>query len=485
MVVCFVFDRAGIACEVRRHPHLRDRPLALAGDGGVIRCVSPEGLTAGVIEGCDGATARSLCRGLVVLPYDREHYMDAMQTAWDAVAVETNTVEPVEPELCYAEFTGLDIVEQVCGVVCVLADLYGIPVPAGIGETKVLARAAAQRARRNTVDLGGVIEVTPGSELSFVSTLPIDTAGPLPAKLFQKFRNLGIRTLGDVGKVPKAELARQAGREWAHRLLRLCAGRDDDPVKPLWPRLYLESAIAFEVEIGDEGRIHAALRQCSDRVAAGLRSRYCRALTLTVELADCSCVSETETLANPACSPDQLFRAALRLLARLCLSQPILGIRLRADDIDSGGGLQLTLLDAGDSLAGYPHERSRSLDARVKVLRSKYGPQSVVPGGRMRRTRRIDCWMLPIGKVNDEQVTVATDEQGAPLCYRRVSGRPGRGGRDDREYRVSRVMDRWRSVEWSWGEVMESDCYRVETEPYGIYELHRLAGGWRLRGAYD
>jgi len=481
MVVCFLLDGASIACELERSPHLRDKPVALTGDSGAIRCVSPLAQSAGVMEGCDSSTARSLCRGLVVLPYDREHYMFAMQSAWDAVAVESNTVEPVEPELCYAEFTGIDVVERVRGVVSIIAGLYGIRATAGIGDTKMLARAAAQRASR-LADRDYVVEVECGSELSFLSGISLDTVGPLPAKLLQRFRNLGIRTLGDARKVPKPELTRQAGREWGHRLLRLCAGLDDDPVKAVWPHPYLENAVDFEDEVGDAVRVHGALRQCSDRIARRLQGRYCRALTLTMQLADYSHVSETETLANPVCSADQLYRCALRLLARLNLALPILGVNLRADNIDSGGGLQLTLLDLGDALEGYPHERKRSLDARVKVLQSKYGQQMLVQGGRMLGARHVDCWISPLGKKNDEQVTVAIDEQGFPMRYRRSGGR---WGRDMWEYQVCRVMDRWKSVEWSWGEVAETDCYWVETEPYGVYELHRLGDGWRLRAVYD
>ena len=53
------------------------------------------------------------------------------------------------------------------------------------------------------------------------------------------------------------------------------------------------------------------------------------------------------------------------------------------------------------------------------------------------------------------------------------------------EYHVTRILDQWRSAGWNWGEVTEVDCYRVFTEPHGIYELRRLGDEWRLRGAYD
>ena len=93
MVACFVLELIGIACERARLPHLAGEPLALsAGEDGALCAVSLEARAYGIRPGQASTFARSLCQGLIVLPYDRETYEAAAEAVWDAVAVESSTV---------------------------------------------------------------------------------------------------------------------------------------------------------------------------------------------------------------------------------------------------------------------------------------------------------------------------------------------------------------------------------------------------------
>lgn len=484
MIVCFYLELIGIAYERSRLSQLQGRPLALASDGGVIVCASTEAQVLGVNRGLTTTAAQSFCRELAILPYDRAAYLEAAETVWDVIAVETNMVEPVEPELCYAEFTGPDIERRVAQAGASIAEHAGIAVRAGIGETKMIARAAAQRREKPQLDPLVVTEAPAGDVASLLAPIALASLSVLPLNLVQKLTKLGIRTLGDVRTVPRAEIERMASRTVAHRLFRLTNGQDDDPVRAVWPRQAIEACVVFDDEVSLEDPINAAIKQCAESISERLQAQYCRTVRLTVQVAGGEVYGETESLSLPVSSREQLTRAGMRLLFRLHVTQPILKVQLAARDIDSGGGVQLTLLDMNDGNDSFPHERLMNLESRVKAVRRKYGPGAAISAALLQKANQTGLWTYALAKLRDERVTVALDDRGRPIRYSRANA----GCRQScvaGEYHVTRILDQWRSAAWNWGEVTEVDCYRVFTEPHGTYELRRLGDEWRLRGAYD
>jgi hypothetical protein len=248
-------------------------------------------------------------------------------------------------------------------------------------------------------------------------------------------------------------------------------------VRAFWPPRRLEGHIEFEDETSDEPTVREALRRCAESIARTLarKREFCRSLTLQVRLADDSWMHEVEKLAIPSDSVLALHAASMRLLRRIPIDKPLLGVRLRAGDLGVGSGLQLALLDDSRYGTGLPHERKRSLGAALCFLRKRFGPGAVVTAAMMRQTRRIGLWTYPLGHLLNEPVQVATDVRGRPLRYWR------RG----RERNIKRIHDRWRETEWFWGGRHETTVYRVETDPSGFCELHTLGAQWRLRGLAD
>ena len=320
------------------------------------------------------------------------------------------------------------------------------------------------------------LRIPSGKEARFLARIPIDGVPGLDYKTRQKLGRLGVRTFGDVLKLPKRELTRQL-KELGYVLYRLARGQDYERVRPSWPPRRLEDGIEFEDETCEEPTVREALRVCSESIARTLsrKREFCRSLALRVKLADGSWLEESEKLAVPVDSVQALHAASLRLLKRIPLDQALLGIHLRAGDLGVGSGLQLALVDENRHGTGLPHERNRSLEATLTFLRKRFGPGAVVSAAMMRQARRIGLWTYPLGHLLNEPVQVATDERGRPLRYWR-RGRP-------RE--IKRIHDRWRESEWFWGGIHEKTVYRVETDPSGLCELQSLGSTWRLSGLAD
>lgn len=493
LVACFAVPQLGIACERARLRDVQEQPLALAGADGLLRVISDEACAFGIQPGQTLSSARVLCRSLLVLPYDRAAYEDAARCLWDLFAIESSTVEPVSPELCFVEMTGPDIPDihaRVQRLAAAVATRVGIPVSVGLARSKFVAQQAAIKTDRKTDRAAGVVIIPVGQEAAFLAPLSLDRVPGLDYKQRQRLERLGVRRFGDVLRLPPRQLQRQF-REIGHLLHRLSLGADGEQVKPLWPPSSLEEVVRFEDEAGeatcDEATLHEALRRCAESIAHRLAGRreFCRRFTLTVGLSDGTYRQQQERLALPADDAQALFRTALRLLQRLCLEQynrPVREVLVRATDLGAGSGVQLALLDENPSLSGHaglPHERRARLEATLAYLRQRFPHSAPVLASLLRQARRIGLWTYPLGHMLRQPVEVATSRTGEPVRYW------GRRHRRLYEGEVRSIHTRWKETTWAAGRTTEEEVWRVETDPNGLAELHRLGVEWSLGAVAD
>jgi len=160
-IAAFSLPQIAIACECARLPQLAHEPLALAGDDGVLSAVSEEAASFGIQAGMTASTARCLCQGLIVLPYDRATYNEAAESVWNLLAVESSVVEPISPELAFMEITGADALQRVRDVAKALAAHVRTPVFVGIGRSKLVAEHAAHSPRQHDKGLTATVMAVP------------------------------------------------------------------------------------------------------------------------------------------------------------------------------------------------------------------------------------------------------------------------------------------------------------------------------------
>ena len=471
MIACFLFPQTGIAVERTRIISLWGAPLALVSPEGVLLVVSDEGQQFGVRVGQSASSARALCSSLVVLPYDRAGYETAMQSVWNALAIESSVVEPTSPEIVFSELTGRDIIERVQNLSQNFSNSLRIPVQVGLAKSKFVAYQAALRSRETEL-----VVVTPGTEALFLSAVPLHYAPQINPKLRLRLNRLGLHNFGDLSKLPARELQRQF-RQDGLRLHRLARGEDGDRIQALWPPRSLCHSISFEDEVHDERTVHHALKLCAEEIACALikNREYARSMELFVSLADGSQLQADAKLIMPLDDAAALHRVAIRLLRRLPIEQPLVGIRLEAGDLGAGSGIQMALFDDNGSGIGYPHERRRKLEEAIAYCKGRFGIGAVVPARLLAEARRIHLWTYPLGHIMNERVDVATTSKGVPVRYWR------RG----RRYEVKRIHDRWKEAEAVWNELVERTTFRVETEPTGLYELKLTGKQWRVVGVAD
>ena len=491
-IACFRLNTISIAAERARLPHLWGEPFALAAADNVLVAVSPECFPHGIKAGQSAQAARAMCQALIVMPYDRDAYTRAAESIWDMIAVETSIVEPVRPETVFAEFVGLswDVCHRIKDLASLISSTAMIDVRVGIGATKLVAEQAAAQERRTSP----IAAVKIGNESSAVAKLPISSLKQIDLKLARKLEKLGVRTLGDVAALPDEVLHRKLKDKW-HILRQLAAGRDGDRVRALWPKPRVEATYRFDGE--DEGAceplIANAMESLAEQVAAGIQKRasggqcYCRTLGLLVELSNGQCLNETERLVCPTHDANHLCAAAQRLLGRIrsAIDKPISTLVLTASDLDGGSQQQLAMAVLDKDAA--KRERQAALDSILSRLWRKYGPSAVISARLLSQAKRIHLWTHVLAKARSEPIRVYTDRGGRPVRYLRQSGCGRlRRSKDVDSYEVAAIIDNWHETTWRWGELIERDCWRVQANPDGIHELHRLdSSDWILEAEAD
>ena len=194
------------------------------------------------------------------------------------IAQESGVVEPVTPELCFAE---LRVEERVRQLATTISDTVGSPADVAIGMSKLITRAAAQ------LEGSGFTVVDSPLEASLLQDLPVSSLTMLDIRTLDRCKKLGLNTLGDVRKIPKSELHRQF-KQQAYRLSRLTMGIDDDPVRALWPRPSVACRMRFNDAVDAIEPIELAMAHCAEQIGADLlhKATYCRSALLSVELTE-------------------------------------------------------------------------------------------------------------------------------------------------------------------------------------------------------
>src|SRR6185295_4987149 len=167
----------------------------------------------------------------------------------------------------------------------------GLEGRAGIGASMTVARLAAQRAT------DGVEDVPVGAELGFLA--PLACLAP-PPEIAATLERWGIRRLGELARLPAAEVATRLGPAGA-ALVRAARGEDERPLAPEPLPERIEEAMGLEWAIDTLEPLLFVLRGLLERTVAriGLDGIGCARLRLDLALDDRTRDARDVALAAP------------------------------------------------------------------------------------------------------------------------------------------------------------------------------------------
>ncbi len=307
------------AVEMRDDPTLLGKPVIVGGsrERGVVSAASYEARKFGVHSAMPMAVARRCCPHGVFLPVRMDRYQEIsgrIQTLFNRF---TPLVEPLSLDEAFLDVTGST---ALFGPPVAIARLIkqlireeiGLTASAGVASCKLVAKIASDLEKPD-----GLTVVPAGTEKEFLAVLPIERLWGVGEHTRQSLRLLGVKTIGDLHRLPAGLLEAKFGKSGA-RMQLAALGIDPRPVEATRTIQSIGQEETFAADLTDHAALRRELLAMAIKVGRRLRDHGLRGRTITVKVKYYDFKQITRSLTLPETTDDQqaIFRTACGLLAK-------------------------------------------------------------------------------------------------------------------------------------------------------------------------
>jgi DNA polymerase-4 len=365
------------AVEKRDRPELRDRPLIIGGGKrGVVSTACYIARINGVRSAMPMFKALEACPEAVVIKPDMEKYVRVGREVRAMMQALTPLVEPVSIDEAFLDLAGT---ERLHGLppALVLARFardvekeIGITVSAGLSYCKFLAKVASDLRKPRGFSVIGQAEAA-----GFLAEQPVTLIWGVGKAFAAVLERDGIRTIGQIQKLDRAELMRRYGT-MGDRLYHLSRGKDDRQVHPDSDAKSVSAETTFDTDLASSADLVPILRALSEKVSARLKRSGLAGRTVVLKLKthDFKLRTRNRQLADPTRLADRIFQTGLQLLGKETdgTKYRLLGIGVSdISNADRADPPDLVDLQA----------RKRALaEGAIDALREKFGKVAVETG---------------------------------------------------------------------------------------------------------
>ncbi|HVU23869.1 MAG TPA: DNA polymerase Y family protein [Opitutus sp.] len=434
----------------------------------------------GVEAGQTAPQAMARCEGLVVLTRREDAEAEARAGLFAAAFSVSPQVEDTAPGRCTIDVTALAGERRepaARAAVARLAEL-GLSAAAGLAATPLLAGYVAQHA-------GGRLRV--GKEREFLRDLPLAVAEP-SRELTEILAAWGVRTLGELTALAKADVAQRLGAEGV-ALWERAAGGAVRPLKIVAPARTFAAEMALEPAVETLEPLLFVLRRFIDRLALELRNAGFVAgeLQLALALADETVYTREFRLPEPTTREEILFRVLHTHLETLHTKAEVCRVALECRPVRPRARQQGLF----DSALRDPHGFNETLARVAAVIGADRVGVPVVEN-----SHRPDAVRVATPAAVVESAARPAERRGLALRRWRPAlaatvelkgAAPAFVWTAAVRGTVKAWTGPWRgSGEW-WdaGRAWRREEWDVELESGGVYRLGRGPEGWFLEGEYD
>jgi DNA polymerase-4 len=259
--------------------------------------------------------AKQKCPHGVFVPPRMGRYKEVSKKVMALLKEFSPLVEPVSIDEAYMDITGCqrlfgepqDIAREIKRRI---QESVHLTCSIGVAPNKFMAKIASDLEKPD-----GLTLIKPEQVPQFIESLPIKKVPGVGKKMVRQLEVLGIRTLGDVHRLPEKALMKHLGK-FGRRLRALSSGSDDSAVTPYAPHKSISSERTLAADTRDVKLLKRYLLSQSAEVARQLRGAGVRARTIVIKIktADFKTVTRRTTIAVPTQSSEIIYRHAAQLL---------------------------------------------------------------------------------------------------------------------------------------------------------------------------
>ncbi|MDX1569118.1 MAG: DNA polymerase IV [Xanthomonadales bacterium] len=360
--------------EQRDCPELRGRPVVVGGVGarGVVAAASYEARRFGIHSAMPARRARELCPDAVFLRPRMSDYQAESRRVFEVFHRYTPLVEALSLDEAFLDVTGSrrlfgDRETIGRGIKAAILAETGLVASVGIAPNKFVAKLASDQDKPD-----GLCVVVPEAVASFVGALPVERMWGIGRKAAPRIAELGVRTIGDLGRCPIDRLARVVGRVRAEHFHRLAAGLDDRPVVAGREDKSISNELTFDEDLTTLAECRKVLLGLSQQVGRRLRAKALRGRTAQVKIRSRDFQTWTRSRSSEVGldGDQELTRVAYALMESWWEEFGPTAIRLLGFGVS-----QLQPAGQGDLFANSGHEVDKVRDQ----IEAKYGLGAVKP----------------------------------------------------------------------------------------------------------
>ncbi len=429
--------------EVLRNPALKGKPVLVGGSGarGVVASCSYEARAFGVRSAMSSAQANRLCPTAVWVSGDHGLYGEFSGRVHECFQRVTPIVEGIALDEAFLDVTGsLRLLGSPREIATALrSDIHeatGLTCSVGIASSKLLAKLASECAKPSLpgkpprrVPTGadwadvGVVEVTPGAEITFLHSHPIEALWGVGPATKARLDRYGVRSVGDLAAMPRDSVVTALGRANGSHLYALANGIDDRPVESDRALKSVGHEETFSTDRRDLAGLAVDATRMADAVSNRMREARVtgRTVSLKIKFADFRLITRSKTttwtgsgihiadvarsLLNEPELVEQIHAAGVRLLgvsvSSLRSSEPASGLAgsglfagnaadansdsVAPNQTTSAEQLDLFAVPAppegpSDASTGAPQTHSsEAFDQAIDAVRQRFGDDAVAP----------------------------------------------------------------------------------------------------------
>jgi DNA polymerase-4 len=374
-------DAFFVSVEQASNPELRGKPVVVGGkpgSRGVVATASYEARAFGLHSAMPISTAARLCPEAIFIEGNYNHYTKVSKKFMAILADFSPFLEPMGLDEAYMDVTGFEslhgsIRQMALKIKQRVKSELGVIASIGIASCKVVAKVASDESKPD-----GLIEVPPGAEASFLAPMAIRKLPGVGKKTEQVLNGLGIRTIGQLAKMPSTTLKSRFG-VFGDMLYRHANGIDGSPVIPPEEAKSISRETTFEGDTHDVVFLSATMRYLSEKVGSDLRGlgKQAKCVSIKVRYADFTTISRQRTLSQLTDLDDTIFQTGNELLQKAITTERQ-AVRLIGIGVSSFSepGRQLTLMNSTE-------QRLEKLNRAVDRIRDKYGFTAIQTGRTM------------------------------------------------------------------------------------------------------
>ena len=263
--------------------------------------------------------AERLCpTGIFVAP-DFTRYRAVSKSVHEIFKRHTDLIEPLSLDEAYLDVTenktGLHTATLVARTIREqIRQELNLTASAGVAPNKFLAKLASDWRKPD-----GLFVIQPEAVDAFLLPLPVGRLPGVGKVNEEKLAELGIKTVGELRSLERANLEREFGR-YGVRLYELARGIDENPVVPDRPTQSISVEDTFQEDVL-LAETEPMIRRLVEKLWSASRQepRIARTVVLKSKTSEFKILTRSHTGSAPPSSCDELTEIALKLRERVTL----------------------------------------------------------------------------------------------------------------------------------------------------------------------